>query len=173
MVISMEAACVDNAILVDNLTSEVIGSIYPNIPIDNNCTHDELHLGMPVGSGDLGDEGDKSDAIPTASRWQRAATELERFDLQTSDVDRYEGEDADDADADEKEESSQANDGSTLNVEDWEYSRFDLETSDVEGYGCEDGDDADVGEEEQASQADDASMQNVEDWGHSTRECKD
>jgi hypothetical protein len=47
-------------------------------------------------------------------------TELERFDLATSDVDPSEGEDGDDvdADADEEEESSQVNDGSTLNVED-------------------------------------------------------
>ena len=47
-------------------------------------------------------------------RW--AATELERFDLGTSDVDGYEGEDGDDAD--EEEEASQADDGSTQNVED-------------------------------------------------------
>ena len=33
-------------------------------------------------------------------------------------MDRYEGEDADDADADEEEEASQADDGSTQNVED-------------------------------------------------------
>ena len=45
-------------------------------------------------------------------------TELERFDLATSDVDRYEGEDGDDAYADEEEEASQAGDGSTQNVED-------------------------------------------------------
>ena len=41
-----------------------------------------------------------------------------RFDLGTSDVDGYEGEDGDDADADEEEEASQAEDGSTQNVED-------------------------------------------------------
>jgi len=58
VVISVEAACVDNAILRDYLISEVaveepeIGSIYPNIPIDNNSTNDELHFGMPEGSGD-------------------------------------------------------------------------------------------------------------------------
>jgi len=42
------------------------------------------------------------------------------FDLGTSDVDGYEGEDGDDvdADADEEEESSQVDDGSTQNVED-------------------------------------------------------
>ena len=40
-----------------------------------------------------------------------------RIDQGPSDVDRYEGEDGDDADADE-EEASQADDGSTQNVED-------------------------------------------------------
>jgi len=124
VVISVEAAHVDNAILLDYLTSEValdepeIGSTDSNIPIDNNCTDDELHFGMPGGSGDFKDEGDESDAIPTASRRRRAATELERFDLGTSDVDGYEGEDGDNADADEEEKSSQAEDGSTQNVED-------------------------------------------------------
>jgi hypothetical protein len=43
-------------------------------------------------------------------------TELEWFDVGTSDVDRYEGEDGDDAD--EEEEASQVDDGSTQNVED-------------------------------------------------------
>jgi hypothetical protein len=110
VVISVEAARVDNAILLDYLTSEVsleepgIGSTDSNIPIDNNCTDDELHFGMPGDSEDFEDEGDESDAIPTASRSRQAATELERFDLGTSDVDGYEGEDGDDADADEEEE---------------------------------------------------------------------
>jgi hypothetical protein len=72
--ISMDAASVENAILLDYLTSEValeepeIGSTDPNIPIDNNCTDDELHFGMPVGSWDFEDEGDESTAIATASR---------------------------------------------------------------------------------------------------------
>jgi len=124
VVISVEAASGDNAILLDYLTSEValeepkIGSTDSNIPIDNNCTDDELHFGMPGGSGDFEDEGDESDVIPTASRRRRAATVLERFDLGTSDVDGYEGEDGDDADADEEEEPSQAEDGSRQNVED-------------------------------------------------------
>jgi hypothetical protein len=114
VVISTEAAGVDNAILLDYLTSEVaieepeIGSTDPNIPMDNNCTDDEMHFGMPRGSGDLEDEADESDAIPTASWQQQAATELESFDLGTSDVDGYEGEDGDDAD--EEEEASQADD---------------------------------------------------------------
>jgi len=57
MVLSVEAACVDNAILLDYLTSKValeepeIGSTDPNIPINNNCTDDDLHIGMPGGRG--------------------------------------------------------------------------------------------------------------------------
>jgi len=126
MVISTEAGSVDSAILHDYLTSKValeepeIGSTDPNIPIDNNCTDDELHFRMPWGNGDYKDEGDKSDehdAIGTASRRRRPATEPERFDLGTSDLDGYEGEDGDnaDADADKEEEASQADDGSTQN----------------------------------------------------------
>jgi hypothetical protein len=41
-----------------------------------------------------------------------------RIELGPSDVDGYEGEDGNDADADEEEEASQAIDGSTQNVED-------------------------------------------------------
>jgi hypothetical protein len=129
VVTSVEAARVDNAILLDYLASEValkepqIGCTDPNIPIENNCMDDELHFGMPGGSGDYEDEGDDSDihnANPTANRRRRPATELERFDLGTSDVDGYEGEDGDDvdADADEGEEASQVDDGLTHNVED-------------------------------------------------------
>jgi len=129
IVISMEAARVDNPILLDYLTSKValeqpeIGRIDSNIVIDNNCTADKLHFGKPGGSGNYEDEGDESDerdAIPTASwRW-RPATELERFDLGTSDVDGYDGEDGDnvDGDGDEVERASQADDESTQNVED-------------------------------------------------------
>jgi len=64
MVISVEAACVDNAILLDYLTSEValeepeIRRTDPNIPINNNCMDDKLHFGMPEGRGDYEDEGD-------------------------------------------------------------------------------------------------------------------
>jgi hypothetical protein len=114
VVICVEAALVDNAILLDYWISEValeepeVGSTDSNIPIDTNCTDDELHFGMPGGNGDFEDEGDASDAIHTASRQRLAAIELYRFDLGTSDVDRYEGEDGDDADADEEEEASHA-----------------------------------------------------------------
>jgi len=41
-----------------------------------------------------------------------------RTNLGPSDVDGYEGDDGDNADADEEEEASQADDGSTQNVED-------------------------------------------------------
>jgi hypothetical protein len=77
MVISVEAARVDNAILLVYVASEValeepeIGSTDPNISIDNNCRNDEPDFGMPGGSGDYEDEGDESDdrdVIPTASR---------------------------------------------------------------------------------------------------------
>jgi hypothetical protein len=63
----MDAASVDNAILLDYLTSKVvlvvpeIGRTDPNILIDNNCTDDELHFGMPGGSGDYQAEGEESD----------------------------------------------------------------------------------------------------------------
>jgi len=75
-VISTEAACVDIAIQLDNLTSEValeepeIGRTDPNIPIDNNCMDDEQHFGVPMGNKDYEDERDKIDTsivIHTAS----------------------------------------------------------------------------------------------------------
>jgi hypothetical protein len=43
---------------------------------------------------------------------------LWRTDLEPSDVDGYEGKNGDNADADEEEVASQADDGSTQNVED-------------------------------------------------------
>ena len=82
---------------------------------------DKLQFGMPGGCEDYDDnvnEIDKSDAIPTASWRSRAATEIERFDLGTSDVDEYEGDDGDDADVDEEEEASHADDGLTQTLED-------------------------------------------------------
>jgi hypothetical protein len=143
VVISVEAARVENAFLLDYLASKValaepeIRSTDPNIPLDNNCTDDDLHFGMPGGSGDYEDEGDESDdrdEIPIARRRRQAAKELEGFDLSTRDVDGYEGEDGEHADADaeadadadadadaaadEEEEASQVDDGSTQNVED-------------------------------------------------------
>jgi len=76
VVIHVEAAHDDNAILHNYLTSKValeepeIGSTDPNIPIDNNCRNHELYFRMPAGSGDHEAEGDKrdvQDAIPSAS----------------------------------------------------------------------------------------------------------
>jgi hypothetical protein len=122
MVMNMEAAHVDNAFLLDYLTSEVaieepeIGSTDPDNVIDNNCTDDALHFGMPGGSRDFEDEGDESDAIPTASRRRLASTQLEMLALGTSDVEGYESQDGNDADGEE--EASQADNGSTQNVED-------------------------------------------------------
>jgi hypothetical protein len=64
VVISVETARVNNASLLDYLTSEVaieepeIRSTDINIPMDNNCTDDELQYRMPGGSRDLEDEGD-------------------------------------------------------------------------------------------------------------------
>ena len=86
IVISLEAANIHNAILLDYLTAQVvieepeIGGTDPNIPTDNNCMYDELHVGIPVGSGDYDDECDQindRDAIRTASRQQWPMTELE------------------------------------------------------------------------------------------------
>jgi len=127
-------------------------------------------------SGDYKDDGDDSDecdAIPTASRRQLAVTDLERFDPGTVDVDRYEGEACDNAHTDEEKESSQADDGSMHNVEDWGHCRCDLKTSEVDRYEGEDGDDADTAQQEDELPDDDGSMQNVDDWGHSTSECED
>jgi hypothetical protein len=129
LVICMEAVRVDDAILLDYLASEValqepeIECTDPNIPIDNNCTEDKLHFGMPGGCADYedtDDECDDRDAVPTASRRRWPPMKLETFDLGTSDVDRYGGEDLDSAaaDADEEEDVFQIDDGSTQNVED-------------------------------------------------------
>jgi len=88
--------------------------------------------------------------VVTARDWTR------RVALGTSDVNRYEGEDGNDADVDvdEEEEASQGDDGSTQTVEDWGHGRSDLWTSDVTKNECEDGNVADRDEEEEASQAD-------------------
>jgi len=124
--VSVEAVGVDNAVLLDYFTSKValeepeIGSADLNIPIVNDCTDDALHLRMPAGSEDYDKEGYESDergAIPTASPWWQAGTVLKCSDLGRIDVHRYECNNSDDADADEIEEASQADDGSTWNVE--------------------------------------------------------
>jgi len=127
VVMSVEAAHVDNAILHDYLTSKValeepgVGSTDPNIPIHNHHNDDKFHFGMPGGSEDYEIEGDECalpNAVPSASRQRRPMTELERFALGSSDVDGYEREDGDNEYADMEEEASQADAGSTQNVED-------------------------------------------------------
>jgi len=61
VLISLEAAGVANTILPDYLTSEVVIEepvilhTDLNIPMDTNCTDDELHFWMPSGSGDSED----------------------------------------------------------------------------------------------------------------------
>jgi len=124
VVISVEAAHVNNANLRDCSTSEValeepeIGSTDPNILIDNNYKDEELHFGMPGGRGNFKDEGDNGNDIPTTSQRRRATTELDRSDLRISHVDGYDGKDGDYLDADVEEEASQADDGSMQNVAD-------------------------------------------------------
>jgi hypothetical protein len=121
MVVSVCAVWVDNAILLGYLTSEVgleeqeMGSTDPIVLTDNICPDDKLRISMPGGSGDYepaGVECDKGNAIPSASRQQRLASELQRFDLGTSYVDGYKGQDGHDADADKdvEEEASEADD---------------------------------------------------------------
>jgi hypothetical protein len=129
VVISLEAVRVDNAILLDYLTTEValeqpdIGSTDPNLLIDSHCTYEDLQFGMPGDSGDCedyGEDSDERDAISTNSRRRRPVTELQMFDLGTRDICAYGGEDGDDTDedVDKEAEPSQSNDGSTQNVVD-------------------------------------------------------
>jgi len=166
MVSTVDTAGDDNAILLDCLTCKVAleepenGISDQNILLDMDCRDENLYFRMPGGSGDHKDEGDARDklnAITTATWRPRPSPELERFDLASTDVDRYRGRDGDYLDADEMEQASQANAASTLNVEYLGDSSFDQGPSDGNGYECEDGDDADADEEEDASQADDGS----------------
>jgi len=59
MVVTVEAAGVDNGILLDYFTAKValedseIGSIDPHILMVNNCMYDELHFGIPDDSRDF------------------------------------------------------------------------------------------------------------------------
>jgi hypothetical protein len=129
VVISVDAARVDNAIFLDYLTSNValeedeIGSTDTTMPIANNCIDHKVHCGMPGGSGHCEDEGDESDdcdAIFKSSQRPRPAMKLQRFDLATIDVNGNDGEDGDDGDAESgyEAEALQADDGSNQNVED-------------------------------------------------------
>jgi hypothetical protein len=129
IVISVEVARVDSAILRDYVTSNVaqeepqIGSTEPNFQIDNNCTDDKVCVGMPEVSGNYENEQDVfavCDDMPTATQRRWPATNLERFDQGTGDVKGHDGNDRDDVDAvaDVDDEASQADDESTLNGED-------------------------------------------------------
>jgi hypothetical protein len=77
MVISLQVACVNNAILLDNLTSQMaieeteIRRSNRNIPIDYHYANAELHFRMLGDSEDDQadrNDSDKRDAIPTASQ---------------------------------------------------------------------------------------------------------
>jgi hypothetical protein len=123
----MHTVGVDNSILLDYLTCEValeepeIGSTNTNIPLDIHCMADELMFQMPGGSGDSEDdsrESDTCDAFPTTSQRQHATTELERFWLETSDVDGCGGDHGNEADENENIEASHAIDVSMQNMED-------------------------------------------------------
>jgi hypothetical protein len=107
-----------------------IGSTDPAIPISNNYPDDKLHFVPPGGCKDYNDDSDEindSDAILTTCRPQRAATELDRLELATSDVDRYSVDHGDNADADCTKEAFQADDGSKQTLEDSGYSTRDCE----------------------------------------------
>jgi hypothetical protein len=126
-VISVDAAHIGNAILREYLPSKEvledpeIGRTDPNIQIDKNCTDDKPQDGMPGGSRnyeDQGDESDKHHVIPTACQGCQTMTEPQNIDLGFSHVDRFDGDNGDNADAQEEGEASQADDGSTHNVED-------------------------------------------------------
>jgi len=160
----VEAAHIDNAVLLDYLSSEValddpeIRITEPIVLIHNNCPNDNLHFGMPRDSKDFQDAGNESDkrkASATASRQQQLRTVVEWFNLETSD-DNWDGGEAGN-DADEVKVASEADDGSTQNVADWGHGT----SSNVDGYDGEDGDD--LYEEEEASPADDGSTQAVQD----------
>jgi len=125
--ITVEAARVDNAILIDNLSSEAaleqpeIRYTNPLIQIHNNWMDDKLHFGMAGDIGDSINEGDESnecDVIPTGSQRWWSPTQVFRYDLGTSYVDRCWEDDGDHANVDEVEESLQAGHGSMQNIED-------------------------------------------------------
>jgi hypothetical protein len=137
VVITVEAACVDNAILLNYFTFEVafdepeIGSNDENIPTDHNWMENKLHFGIAGGIGDYDDEAEESqerDRIPSPGRRQQAGTELERFDLGTDYVDTYECEDRNNANADldEKKDALPGYDGTTQNVDNLEHGRFHM-----------------------------------------------
>jgi hypothetical protein len=127
VVITMEPARFINTLLLDYVTSKVgfveteIKITDPHILVLNKCMDDKLHVLMARGSGDYENENNESDkynAIPTAIRRSRAATDLKTLDLGTSNVHRYMGTDGDNVHLNKEEQESQANDGSTENLDD-------------------------------------------------------
>jgi hypothetical protein len=128
VVIRVEAIHVDNAILLDYLTCEVAlkesesGCTDPNILVDNNCADWAVHSGITGGSGEYEHDCDETvecDAIPTASQRRWPTTELERFDLGTSNVNGYQDKEGNDADSDmnEADDRSQSDDRTLQLVE--------------------------------------------------------
>jgi len=127
VVISMKAACVDNAILLNYLTSErtleepEIGRTGTNILIDITCMDNEQHFRMPGDSGDCEDEGDdrnKRIAIPTTCWRRQPITKLNSIDQYTGTIDGYESDNGDNAEANEEEDLLQVDDRSTQNSKD-------------------------------------------------------
>jgi hypothetical protein len=127
VVMRVNAAHVDYDIVLDYLTCNVacekpdMESTDPKVPIDNSGTDDQTHFRMPSGSVNHTAECEESirgHAIPTTIWHSPPTTELDRFDLGTSDVAKYEGEDDAIEDADKEEDQSQAINGSTNDVED-------------------------------------------------------
>jgi hypothetical protein len=128
VVIRVEAIHVDNAILRDYWTCEVgleepeSRSTDPNIQVDNNCSDRAMHSGITGVSGEYEDDHDETvecDAIPTASQRRWPTTALERFDLETSNVNGYHGKEGNDADADmdEVQDASQTDDRTLQHME--------------------------------------------------------
>jgi len=76
---------------------------------------------------DAGDEINVSNAIPTDSWWWQATTELERFELGPSNIHGYKRDDGDNANENEEEEASQADDGLTQTLEDWAHTTRECE----------------------------------------------
>jgi len=108
MMINVEAARIDNAILRDYMPSKAaledhgIGRADAKIAINNHCMEVELYFSMPGVSGEYNGDREASNervAIITANRQQWAVTEPDRFELGTSELNKYDSEEADNADA--------------------------------------------------------------------------
>jgi hypothetical protein len=106
-VIGVEATRVDNAMIFDNLPSEValeeseIRSTDPDVLINITCTENQVCLRMAGGSKQYEGEGDESNRLdeistPSWRLWER--TQRETFDLECSGVSMDDGENCYDAD---------------------------------------------------------------------------